>query len=191
MGSFSCELIWICMDTWTFVGVCMVLTPWGRVTYICVTKSTNIGSNNGLSPGRRQAIIWTNDGMLLIWPLGTNFSEMLIGIHIFSFKKMHLKLSSGYRRPFCPGLNVLTRGRRVTYLVVDWIIISSDNGLSPVQHNNVVRLTCILLGTHFGTLSIKTPKSSLKQMHLNMSSVKCQPFFPSRIDLWLSTCIPQ
>ena len=85
-----------------------VLTHWGRVMHICVTKLTNIGSNNGLSPGRRQAIIWTNDGIFLIWPLGTNFSEMLIGIHIFSFKKMHLKMSSGYRRPFCPGLNVLT-----------------------------------------------------------------------------------
>ena len=85
----------------------IVLTHWGRVTHICVTKLTNIGSNNGLSPGRRQAIIWTNDGILLIWPLRTTFSEMLIGIHISTFKKMRLKMSSGYRRPFCPGLNVL------------------------------------------------------------------------------------
>ena len=37
-----------------------------------------IGSDNGLSPGRRQAIIWTNVGILLIEPLGTNFSEILI-----------------------------------------------------------------------------------------------------------------
>ena len=85
-----------------------LLTHWGRVTYICVTKLTNIASNNGLSPGRRQAIILTNDGILLIWPLGTNFSELLIGIHIFSFKKMRLEMSSGYPRPFCPGLNVLS-----------------------------------------------------------------------------------
>ena len=85
------------------------LTHWGRVMHICVTKLTIIDSNNGLSPGRRQAIIWTNDGILLIWPSGTNFSEMLSEIHIFSFKKMHLKMSSGYRRPFCLGLNVLNR----------------------------------------------------------------------------------
>ena len=39
-----------------------------------------IGSDNGLSPGRRQAIIWTNAGILLIGPLGTNFSEILIEI---------------------------------------------------------------------------------------------------------------
>ena len=81
----------------------------GQVRHICVTKLIIIGSNNGLSPGRRQAIIWTNDGILLIWSLGTNFSEMLIGIHIFSFKKMHFKMSSWYGRPFCLGLNVLTQ----------------------------------------------------------------------------------
>ena len=52
------------------------LTHWGRVTLICVGNLTVIGSDNGLSPGRRQAIIWTNDGILLIKPLGTNFSEI-------------------------------------------------------------------------------------------------------------------
>ena len=64
---------------------------WGRVTHICVSKLTIIASDNGLSPGLRQAIIWTNDGILLIWPFGTNFSEVLIEIHSFLFKKMHLK----------------------------------------------------------------------------------------------------
>ena len=83
------------------------LTHWGRVTHICASNLTNIGSDNGLSPGRRQAIIWTNAGILLIGPLGTNFSEMLIEIHTFSFKKIHLKMSSGKWRPFCLGLNVL------------------------------------------------------------------------------------
>ena len=33
------------------------LTHGGRLTHICVGKSTIIGSDNGLSPGRRQAII--------------------------------------------------------------------------------------------------------------------------------------
>ena len=47
---------------------------------ICVGKLTTIGSDNGLSPGRRQAIIWSNAGIMLIGPLGTNFSEILIGI---------------------------------------------------------------------------------------------------------------
>ena len=85
------------------------LTHWGRVTHTCVVKLTIIGSDNGLSPGRRQAIIWTNPGILLIGRLGTNFSEILIGIQTFSFKKMHLKMSSAKWRPFCLGLNVLKR----------------------------------------------------------------------------------
>ena len=51
--------------------------------------------------GRRQAIIWTNAGILLVWPLGINSIEILIGIQNFSFKKMHLKMSSAKSRPFC------------------------------------------------------------------------------------------
>ena len=70
------------------------LTHWGRVTHICVSKLTIIGSANGLSPGRRQAIIWTNAGILLIRPLGTNFNEILIEMLTFSFMKMCLKVSS-------------------------------------------------------------------------------------------------
>ena len=50
------------------------------VTHIGVKKLTIIGSDNGLSPGRRQAIIWANDGISLIGPLGTNFSEILTEI---------------------------------------------------------------------------------------------------------------
>ena len=77
------------------------------MTHICVSDLTVIDSDNGLSPGRRQAIIGTNAGILLIRPLGTNFSEILIEILILSFKNMRLKVSSAKRRPFCLGLNVL------------------------------------------------------------------------------------
>ena len=62
---------------------------------MCVGNLTIIGSDNGLSPGRPQAIIWTNDGILLIGPLRTNFSEILIEMQTFSFKKTDLKMSSG------------------------------------------------------------------------------------------------
>ena len=82
------------------------LTHWGRVTHTCVSRLTITGSDNGLSPGRRQAIIWTNAGILLIGPLGTNFSGNLIEILTFSFTKMRLKVSSAKWRPFCLGLNV-------------------------------------------------------------------------------------
>ena len=59
------------------------LTHWGRVTHICFSNLTTIGSDKGLSPGRGQVIIWTNAGILLIGPLGTNFSEILIEILTF------------------------------------------------------------------------------------------------------------
>ena len=86
------------------------------MTHICVSKLTIIDSNNGLSPGRRQAIIWTNAGLLLIVPLGTNFSEILIEILTLPFKKMRLNVSSAKRRPFCLGLNVL-----ILWLLMDGI----------------------------------------------------------------------
>ena len=74
---------------------------------MCVGKLTIISSDNGLSPGRRQAIICTNAGILLIRPWGTNFSAICIGNKIFSFKKMHLKMSCVKWRPVYLGLNVL------------------------------------------------------------------------------------
>ena len=77
------------------------------MTHICVGNLTIIGSDNGLSPSRHQAIIWTNIGILLIEPLGANFNQIVIENHIFSFTKIHLKMASGKWRPLCLGLNVL------------------------------------------------------------------------------------
>ena len=74
--------------------------------HICVGNLTIIVSDNGLSPGRRQAIIWTSDGILWIRPLGTNYSEILIAFLTFWLKKMRLNVSSAKWRPFCLGLNV-------------------------------------------------------------------------------------
>ena len=100
----------------------VLLTHWGRVTHICVSKLTIIGSDNGLSPDRRQAIIWTNAGLLLIGPLGTNFSEILIEILTFSFKKMRLKVSSAKGGPFCLGLNMLM-GHVTLVAIVGTIVV--------------------------------------------------------------------
>ena len=65
----------------SFLSLC--LNHWGRVKHICVGNLTIIGSGNGLSPGRHRAIIWINAGILLIGPLGTNFSEISIKILTF------------------------------------------------------------------------------------------------------------
>ena len=86
-----------------------LLTHWGWMTHICVCKLSIISSNNGLqsSPGRRQGIIWTNAGILFTGLLRRNLSKILLKIHIFSFKNMHLKTSSRNWQLFCFGLNVL------------------------------------------------------------------------------------
>ena len=99
------------------------------MTHIWVSELiTIIGSDNGLLPGRCQAIIWTNAGILLIGTLGTNFSEILSKIHTFSFKKMHLKMSSGRWGPFCLGLNELITflPHRVQWQMVDEKVIHSQ-----------------------------------------------------------------
>ena len=56
----------------------------------------------------RKAIIWTNAVLLSIGPLGTNFSQVVLEIQIFSFKKMHWKMS-GKCQSFCLSLNVINQ----------------------------------------------------------------------------------
>ena len=111
--AYQCHYSAVCniMLFWT------VLTHRGRVAHICVAYLTIIASDNGLSPSRRQAIISTNAGILLIGSLGTNFNEILIEIHTFSLKKIYLKMSSGECRPFCLGLNELKQHPTVYYVV--------------------------------------------------------------------------
>ena len=130
------------------------LTHRGRVTHICVSKLTIIGSDKCLSPGRRQAIIWTNAGILLIRTSGTNFSEILSEIHAFSFKKMHLKMSSAKWCPFCFGLKMLrmqTIGRIALYICKKMI--------STIFNNIYVKWSCL------NTFDIIYRNISIRKLH--------------------------
>ena len=98
---------WSHMKIMRNLAALQMLTHWGRVTHICISKLAIIGSDNGLLPERHQAIIWTNAGRVLIRPLGTNVNEILFEIHMFSFKKLHFKMSSAKWHPLCLGLNML------------------------------------------------------------------------------------
>ena len=72
--------------THTFIVSYIVIQFYSVIyTHIYGEILTIIRSANDLSPGRCQAIIWTNPGILFIVPLETNFSEILIKIHTFSF----------------------------------------------------------------------------------------------------------
>ena len=97
--------------------------------HICVSKLTIIGSNNGLAPGRRQAIIWTNVGILLIWTLETNFSEIFIDIHTFSF---------------CLGHHVLKSHYSMAVSITVWHTVIQSN----VKHSSTM-LQCIVWGIPF------------------------------------------
>ena len=57
-------------------SIITALIHWGRLTHIHVGTLTSIGSDNGFSPGRCQATIWTNAGILSIGTLGTNCHEL-------------------------------------------------------------------------------------------------------------------
>ena len=107
MSKYKC-LVHACVSTilqgvrcFLFESLCDINTMRPSDAYM---RRFIIGSDNGLSPGRCQAIIWINVGILLIRTLETNFSEILSEIHTFLFKKMHLKMSSGKCHPFCLGL---------------------------------------------------------------------------------------
>ena len=78
------------------------------MTHICVSKIIIIGSDNGLSP-----VAWLvpshclNQCCIVNWTLG-NKLQLNLNRNL-AFKKMYSKMSSGKRRPFCLGLNVLSR----------------------------------------------------------------------------------
>ena len=72
------------------------------MTHICVSTQTSIGSDNGLSPGPRQAIIWTNAGILLIEPLGTNLDQnSYTFIQENAFEDVVWKMAAILPRPEC------------------------------------------------------------------------------------------
>ena len=92
---------------------CLV-NSWCRVTHICVNKLTIIGSDYGLSPDRHQAIIWTNAGILLIGPSGTNFSEILIEILTLSLKK------NAFESVVCETAAILSRPQCIKPALTLW-----------------------------------------------------------------------
>ena len=70
---------------------------------ICVYKLTMIGSDNGMSPGRRQAIIWTNAGILLIGPLGKTPVKSFFNQNLYIFIEENIvwKMAAILSRPQC------------------------------------------------------------------------------------------
>ena len=100
------------IGSYTHIFRYKLISPYCSI-YASVKWVSN-NSGNGLSPVRRRAITWINAGLLSIGLLGINFihfSEIGIGILSFSFRKMHLKLSSAKM------VAILSRGRWVKHAI--------------------------------------------------------------------------
>ena len=93
------------------------LTHWGRVTHItiCVSELTTIGSDNGMSPDRRQAIIWTNVGILWIRSLETKFRKYNRNVYMLAPENA---FENVVRWPLCFGLNVLMSRQSFVFLLI-------------------------------------------------------------------------
>ena len=130
--------------------------------HICFGNLTIIGSDNGLSPGRQQAIIWTKAGILLIGPLGTNLSEIA------------LKVSSAKLQPFCLGLNVLNCVAPMQFTVqvhggVTYDIIETHYACLKCTHRSAhLECTCERIGR-------KDPDYILKSNKMFGGSIDSQP----------------
>ena len=141
-------------------------------------NQVSIGSDNGLSPIRRQAIIYTNAGLLSIRPLGTNFSEILIQIQNFSFMGMNLKILwngghfvQGDGRCVKLDIHTLTLNVRgpsylglttsILWLLMPWLLGYGANAdilsIGPLK-------------VHFSKVWAQIQIFSLKKSHLKMSA---------------------
>ena len=145
------------------------------MTHICASKLTIIASDNGLPPSRRAKPL--SEPMMeychFIWPLGTNFSEILIEIHSFSSKKMHLKMSSGKWRTFCLGLNVLrTLLFCITLLVNFYLIYTVTNYIIHIRHDFPTRInsTLVLKIKRYKFIAVKDTQGYDSCDHVKMIS---------------------
>ena len=92
------------------------------------------------------------------WTLGNNICENQIKMQLFSFKKMHCKMSSAKCQPFCSSFSVLTHWGQVTHICVSELtIIVSDNGLSSGWHQAIIWTNAWIL--FIGSLRVTTVKS--------------------------------
>ena len=146
--------------------------------HTCVIRAQYINSprpsdahmrqQSGLSPGRRQAIIWTSAGILWIEPLGIN-SEILIEVNILYSRKciwnVVQKMGGILFRPRCvkPHWYILHRQmRHRNWNVVAWtalfsldtwqaVIFTTSNTWRDVTWQTTVstNFTCRLSNSHF------------------------------------------
>ena len=123
------------------------------MTHICVSKLTIIGSDNGLSPSRRQAIIWTYAGILLIRPWAINVCEVLIAIYVSSSKKCIWKCRPFFSRFQC--VKLFSSGFACTLMDTVWH--QSDTRMRSICFMSYTSLTRLLLNIPLYVFSLCCP----------------------------------
>ena len=139
------------------------------MTHICISKLTNIGSDNDLPPGRSQAIIWINAGLLSIGTLRTDFSEILSKIYTFTFKKMPLKMLSVKWQPFCLCLNVLKEIQSCCLQNVSHFVLASRCSTSDCPQQGISQM-----GHSLGCLQLQW--TYLSKYNYNLSKALTEQF---------------
>ena len=125
------------------------LTHWVRVTDICVSKLTIIGSDNG----RRQAIIWTNAGILLIGPLGTNFRNIKRNSYIFIQENL-------FESVVCEMSAMLSRSQCV-HNKSDLVLVTRPLPESMTVHFANTYMRFIAVTSQWARWRLKSPASRL------------------------------
>ena len=122
----------VCYHALCCLSVCptlvtAALTHRGRVTYICVSKLTVTGEDNGNSPARHQAIIWTNAGILLIGPKEKLQWNLNRNSHIFiqenAFENVVWKLAATLSLPQYANISYGSRQSGALTLLIPWVSI--------------------------------------------------------------------
>ena len=126
------------------------LTLWGQATHIFVSKLTIIGSDNGSSPGRRQAFIWTNAVILLIWLLGRNIIQWNIN------RNPYIRIQQkAFENVVCEMAAILRRPQFVNFTFTEWRYILAIVCLCiQLPRGRMCHFTPFCFGHQVGTKSI-------------------------------------
>ena len=112
----------------------------------------SVGYGNGLSPIRRQAITWTNAGLLSIGPLGTNLNEIRhtkLLIYEDAFENVACQIGSH----FVQGEMGLTRA---TGYEIEMIIKPTQTMLMRKIEEDIAKIARKTKQTWFGSILIFT-----------------------------------
>ena len=122
-----------------------LLTHWGQLTHICVSKLNSIGSGNGLVPGRRQTIMWTNDGILPrkigLWDI-----EQIHRLSKHNRNAGLLKPSSSFQSHLARGMATWDELNMDGKML--WHLTSTGGYPGAGEHCNIMREMYIFLSTY-------------------------------------------